>query len=495
MGKLSLQSLILRFLDFLREAISADRIVLYVSESNQTFVCNGNSSALSKDREGFLESLIKQAMKLKRPLLFPSSKACVSFQIKDNPVKDVPPRVLCLPLVGWERILGAVYLERNAVQIPFTDADLDALSEWTRPLYRILKKETSRNLEEADRNFSSGLLIGTSESHKRVLQLIDRVKDNDAPVFIWGKSGTGKELVARTIHETGHRKGRFVVVNCGAIPHNLLESEFFGHVRGAFTGALRDRAGLVDEADGGTFFLDEVADLSLSLQPKLLRLLQEKEFRRVGDNRLRKVDVRFISATNRNLEKEVARGCFREDLYYRLKIITIEIPPLKERAEDILCLVNYFLEYYCKKMKRARAYFSPRCLEFLMNYAWPGNVREVQNEIQRCLILSGGQELITEEYLSKRISPERLNHSQVKSNYFHARAEFEKRFLCQALIKFRYNRARTAEEIGISRQGLFKLIKKHSIAVPFNQEENDPLEGEIFYPRVHDAGGRREDCE
>jgi transcriptional regulator with PAS, ATPase and Fis domain len=297
--------------------------------------------------------------------------------------------------------------------------------------------------------------------------MIERVKNTSAPVFILGESGTGKELVARTVHESGQRKHReFVAVNCSAIPDHLLESEFFGHLRGAFTGATRDKPGLVEEADGGTFFLDEIADLSPPLQAKLLRLLQEKEFRRVGDNRVRHVDVRFISATNKNIEQEVRSGRFREDLYYRLKIITIEIPPLRDRKEDILFLINCFLDKYSQEMSLGRSYFSPQCLELLVNYSWPGNVRELQNEIQRCLILCGDDDLIREEHLSPRINPDGKSHSPVSDNYFHAKAEFEKRFLNQALERFRYNRAKTAEKVGLSRQGLFKLIKKHNITVP-----------------------------
>jgi transcriptional regulator with PAS, ATPase and Fis domain len=240
----------------------------------------------------------------------------------------------------------------------------------------------------------------------------------------------------------------------------------FGHVRGAFTGALRDKPGLIEDAHGGTFFLDEIGDLSHPLQSKLLRLLQEKEFRRVGDNRIRRVNVRFISATNKRIEREVGRGRFREDLYYRLKIFTIEVPPLRDRKEDILFLVNYFLEEYCRQMKRERVYLSPKSLELLMNYSWPGNVRELQNEIQRCIVLCGEGSLIKEEHLSSKINLRQEVHQPASYDYFRAKADFEKRFLNQALSQFQYNRAKTAARIGLSRQGLFKLIKKHNILIP-----------------------------
>lgn len=323
----------------------------------------------------------------------------------------------------------------------------------------------SRNLDQEHEHLRhSGPFIGKSRATSLIQTLIDKVKDTDAPVFIYGESGTGKELIARSIHERGARKeGPFIAVNCGAIPDPLLESELFGHAKGAFTGALRDKAGLIEEASGGTFFLDEIGDLSLSLQAKLLRLLQEKEIRRVGETRTRRVDVRFVSATNKNIEKEIEQGNFRVDLYYRLRILTIEVPPLRERKGDLLLLIDYFLEKYGRELKREKAYFSPRALELLMNYSWPGNIRELQNEIQRCLILCDDEDLVKEDYLSAKVNPEKESSPIVSYNYFEAKAEFEKRFLKQALLRFGPNKLRTAEEIGLSRQGLFRLMKKHNL--------------------------------
>ncbi|MDY0231864.1 MAG: sigma-54 dependent transcriptional regulator, partial [Candidatus Saccharicenans sp.] len=281
---------------------------------------------------------------------------------------------------------------------------------------------------------------------------------------ITGKSGTGKELVARLIHQKGcRRRGQFVAVNCSAIPDNLLESELFGYAKGAFTGALKDKLGLVEEANGGTFFLDEIGDLSLPLQAKILRVLQEKEIRRVGENRSRRVDVRFISATNRNLEQEVELGHFRQDLYFRLRIITIDILPLCQRPEDILVLINHFLDKYSREMNRPRAFFSPPALELLLKYHWPGNVRELQNEIQRCLVLAGNRQVIEEDLLSPEIQKVRGKPLQDRWDYTQAKAEFEKKFLGEALRHFNFHRARTAAAIGLTRQGLFRLIKKHGL--------------------------------
>ena len=307
-------------------------------------------------------------------------------------------------------------------------------------------------------------LIGRSPAVDRIRTLVEKVKDLNAPVLITGESGTGKELIARAIHETGARSaGRFVAVNCGAIPDQLLESELFGYARGAFTGAMRDKAGLIEEADKGTFFLDEIGDLSFALQAKLLRLIQEREVRRVGENRVRSVDVRFISATNKNLDLEIEKGSFREDLYYRLRIVVIEIPPLRERREDLLLLLEHFAERYGRELNKEQIRFTPRALELLSAYSWPGNVRELQNEVQRCLILCGEDCHVRGDHLSEKVNPQPEPANGEEFSFSAAKAEFVRRFLNQALQRCDYNKARTAEEIGLSRQGLFKLLKKHKI--------------------------------
>ncbi len=329
--------------------------------------------------------------------------------------------------------------------------------------------ERRRNMRNGD-----GILTGASEPFARILTLIDKVKDLDAPILIVGESGTGKELIAREIHSRGVRGGRpFVAVNCSAIPEPLLESELFGHARGAFTGAMRDKPGLIEEAGTGTFFLDEVGDLSPSLQAKLLRVLQEREMRRVGETRTRPVEARFLSATNRNLEAEIERGRFREDLYYRLKIIVIDVPPLRDRRQDLVLLLDRFADRYAAELRRPRVGFAPRTIDLLFQYPWPGNVRELQNEIQRAVILCGEDGQVRPEHLSPRLNPQTASGTGASARtYAEAKSEFVRRFLRQALERCDFNKARTAEHIGISRQGLFKLIKKHGVA-----EAGGPAEG------------------
>lgn len=383
--------------------------------------------------------------------------------ISEHNLKNLE-NILCLPLVDNGNSIGSIYLLRDNDGGIYSNRDIEVLAAFSRPVKLILKRNLHSKGPFQRVGLNPSCFVGKSQDFFRVLHFIDCVKNNDVPVFIFGESGTGKEVVARTIHNSGSRKThKFIAVNCGAIPDHLLESELFGYARGAFTGAVKDKPGLIEEANQGTFFLDEIGDLSPNLQAKLLRVIQEKEIRRIGENRMRSVDVRFISATNKDIEEEICEGRFREDLYYRLNIVSITLSPLRERREDILSLMNYLIEKYCSEFKRERVYFSPEALQLMLSYSWPGNVRELQNEIQRCLILCKENNVIREEYLSKKIRRKNKEVFVHLYDYFRAKAEFEKRFLNEALARSDFNRTRTAEEIGLSRQGLFKLMKKHGI--------------------------------
>lgn len=240
----------------------------------------------------------------------------------------------------------------------------------------------------------TGVMVGAGEKMKQVYDLIRRVAPTDSTVMVRGESGTGKELVARALHYHSHRAAEpFLALNCAALTETLLESELFGHVRGAFTGAISDKKGLLEVADRGTFFLDEVSEMSPQIQVKLLRVLEEREFKPVGGTRSKTVDVRFITATNRNLEEAIATGAFRKDLYYRLNVIAIEVPPLRERREDIPLLAGHFLAKYCRAMRKEVREFSPEALQALVEDDWPGNVRELENMIQRALALAEGKRI------------------------------------------------------------------------------------------------------
>ncbi len=467
------EALFSKVLDIVLEEVPARRSLVLVPGANGARKARVSRGIDWEAGPDVCRDVVAKVLESGQPLLVRDLGADPGFPARAGAPGRMPVSALCLPLRTGGPGNGAIYLDRPAGDGPFTAADLEFLAAAAGFLNHVLTGSSGRDQggEGGDGRGGPVPIVGRNGAFRKVRTLIERVRNSDAPVFITGESGTGKELVARTIHDSGQRRaGQFVAVNCGAIPDPLLESELFGHARGAFTGAAREKAGLIEEADRGTFFLDEIGDLTLHLQAKLLRALEERSIRRLGETRPRPVDVRFVSATNKDLEKEVREGRFREDLYYRLKIIVIELPPLRERREDLVPLINHFAERYAREMRRPRPYFSPPALEMLLRYAWPGNVRELQNEVRRCLVLAGDGNLIREEHLSSAINPRGESFPESSRRFGAARADFEKRFLLEALARCEFRRARTAAEIGITRQGLFKLIRKHGIETPKKAE-------------------------
>jgi two-component system response regulator PilR (NtrC family) len=311
-------------------------------------------------------------------------------------------------------------------------------------------------------------LIGRSAAMQQLREMIARVARSQAPVHIFGESGTGKELVAQLIHDSGaRREGPFVPVNCGAIPTELMESELFGHKRGSFTGAVADKKGLIQGAEGGTLFLDEIADLPLHMQVKLLRVVQEKAVRAVGEAREEAVDVRILSATHRNLTDLVAEGRFREDLFYRINVIELRVPPLRERSEDIPDLAEVILRRLSRRMDTSPPNLDPAALEALQSYAFPGNVRELENILERALTLCTGN-LITAEHLRVRSDPragsENVPVAAVAGGALGAQLEdIERDAIVKALEKTRYNKTAAAKLLGMSFRALRYRVKKLGI--------------------------------
>jgi DNA-binding NtrC family response regulator len=311
-----------------------------------------------------------------------------------------------------------------------------------------------------------GLVIGRSREMERVMEKVESVCRTEISVFIGGESGTGKELIAREIHRRSHRKdGKFIALNCSAIPEHLIESELFGHVKGAFTSATADRIGLMEEGRGGTFFLDEIADLPCSTQVKLLRVLQEKEIKRVGDNRFRKIHLRFVTATNRDLEKEVGSGRFREDLYYRITQYSILLPPLRDRVGDIPALTAHCLAKYGAEHRGAAVGISGQALDILMGYAWPGNVRELENVLRESILRLGPRKRVEKRDLPERLLRCELPRNDGRNGLRRARRAFDRSYLTRALERNNGNKARTARELQLSRQALYNLLKKLDIPI------------------------------
>jgi len=299
-------------------------------------------------------------------------------------------------------------------------------------------------------------LIGNSDVMHKIFTAINKAASTSATVLINGESGTGKELVARGIHYSGVGiSAPFVPVNCGCIPEELLESELFGHVKGAFTGAIESRAGLFHAADGGTIFLDEISDMSLSMQVKLLRVLQDKEVGMVGSNKTRKVNVRILAATNKDLHSLIKKRLFREDLFYRLNVITIVLPPLRERGDDILLLAQHFVNKFSKELGKQPLKFSDNALQSLLNYNWPGNVRELENVIQRLIVMNDGDIIEVPDL------PSLLRFSALKKRGFtRTLAEVEFEYINNVLLSVNGNKTKAAEILHIDRKTLREKLKK-----------------------------------
>jgi transcriptional regulator with PAS, ATPase and Fis domain len=301
----------------------------------------------------------------------------------------------------------------------------------------------------------SGYLVGKSRAMKQVYHLIDNVAKSISPVVLLGETGTGKGMLARLIHIRSERKQtKFLTINCGTIPETLLESELFGHKRGSFTGAVSDKKGLLEEGEGGTVFLDEITNTSLAFQAKLLEAIEEKIIRRLGETTTRQIDVRFLFATNRNLEIEVEDGRFRQDLFYRINVFNVEVPPLRERVNDITVLAKYFLDRYSKEINKKVTGFTPDALQKLKDYYWPGNVRELQNVIERAVVLTK----------SDLISVEDLGFETAKGESIIPLKEIKKEAVLEALTATGWNVKRAAELLQIGRKSIYRYMKKFNIS-------------------------------
>ena len=390
--------------------------------------------------------------------------------------------MICVPLKTRKQVMGVLYAI-NKHDTEFGPKDLRllevlsviiAVSIENARLYgevqqyaSSLEKENYRLKTECQARFNLQGIIGNSAAMQRVFALLDKVIDTDTTVLIQGETGTGKELLAKVIHYTGPMKDKpFVAENCGALSENLLESEIFGHVKGAFTGAIADKKGLFELANGGTVFLDEISDMPFSMQTKLLRVLQENQIRPVGGSRYRQVNFRLISSSNRDLFEQVKEGNFREDLFYRIQVFPIVIPPLRERKEDIPLLAAHFLETRAARLDTSLAQLAPAALDTLMQYDWPGNVRELENEIERALTLAGHDTEITAEYLSERVkSTSPINGAPVAgaATLKEATARVERQMVLDALRKSGGNRSQAARDLGLTRQGLLNKIARYEI--------------------------------
>ncbi len=396
-------ALLERIMEIAVETVGAERGYLLLTDEQgapQVRIARNLSEENLQDVARISNSVVRQVLQTGETVLVYDTESDGGFESMHSIVMYKIRSVACVPLKIKERPIGAIYLDSinrrsgfTHTSIPFltTFANQAAIAIENAQLYQDVREENRQLRKEAQRASGFAGIIGESAKMKQVFDMINSVLDSDATVLVQGESGTGKELVARALHYHGLRREQpFVALFCGSLPESLLESELFGHKKGAFTGAISDKKGLFETADSGTFFLDEIGDISPTLQTQLLRVLQEGEIKRVGENHVRKVDVRIVTATNKNLQEKIKDGSFREDLYYRLNVINIYLPPLRERAEDIAVLAQSFLMNFAAKYKKNLHGFAAEAMDRLARYGWPGNIRELKNTVERAVVLAKG---------------------------------------------------------------------------------------------------------
>jgi two-component system response regulator HydG len=401
------------------------------------------------------------------PLVWPNGEVFGTICVSDTKENEYGEKYEMLMLQFKELVEAHFALLYQNYELQDKTNRLQKSLQEVKFLYEDLKleKEKTKTLTKAlEDKYGLGNIVGKNHKMQAIYDLIEDISQSDSTVLIQGESGTGKELIARAIHLLSPRKERpFVVANCSAYAQNLLESELFGHEKGAFTGAIRRKKGRFELADGGTIFLDEIGEIPSTTQLLLLRVLQEKKFERVGGEDTLKVDIRVIAATNRNLNQEMMEGRFREDLYYRLNVIPITLPPLRERKDDVPLLAEYFLEIYSNANSKYIRGFSEEVMQIFLDYDWPGNVRELQNVAEHAVILAKG-EVITEidlpHNLKETIPRAEADISSLKDT--------ERNLILKVLRETKGNKYQAAKKLGITRSTLYGKLRKHGIVMPSN---------------------------
>jgi transcriptional regulator with GAF, ATPase, and Fis domain len=415
------------------------------------------------------DSIVRKVIESGRPVIVSDALTDSQFKTSESVLALQLSSVMCAPLVSQSHVQGVLYVGNDRVKGLFDKNQLDVLSIFASQASLILENAMLLHALRADKeklvaelkDKRFGEIIGACPSMMEVFRKLQKVATTDISVLISGETGTGKELIAREIHRRSNRaNGPFVVINCGAIPENLIESELFGHVRGAFTGAVASRGGKFQAAGGGTLFLDEIGELPLNLQVKLLRALQERVVFRVGDSKPEKVDIRVVAATNRVLEDEIRGGRFREDLYYRLNVVNIYLPPLRERGDDVIILAKALLSKHAEELATQVHGFTPQALAAIKRSPWPGNIRQLENRLKKALVLC-------EKAL---LSPEDLDLGPEAESAIlpleKAKEEFQRKYVLEVLERNNGNRTKTARDLGVDPRTIFRYLEREANPPP-----------------------------
>ena len=409
------------------------------------------------------DSILRRCIDTRQPLIVSDAVNDTMFNSSESVLDLQLSSVMVAPLIAQAQLLGLIYVGNDNVVNLFEKSSLEVLTVFAGQASLILQNAILLNQLTTDRDRIAeeleaqrfGDIIGSCPSLQEVFRRVEKVAVADINVLITGETGTGKELFARELHRRSNRvEGPFVVVNCGAIPENLMESELFGHVRGAFTGAVSNRQGSFQAADGGTLFLDEIGEMPVALQVKLLRALQERVVVKVGDTKPQSVDIRVLAATNRDLEASIKQATFREDLYYRLNVVNLHLPPLRERGDDITILAKFLLNKYAAEFDAPVKGFTPKAVEAMLRYDWPGNVRQLENRIKKAIVLAektliGPEDLDLGDDIRRAVVP-----------LTQAREDFTRQYILEVLERNGGNRTRAARDLGVDPRTVFRYLER-----------------------------------
>ncbi len=409
------------------------------------------------------DSIVERVVQTRKPLIVSDAMRDAQFKRAKSVVDLRLSSVMCVPMLYRDDLLGCLYLGNDRVTDLFTKRDLDLLHVFASQASLLVHtalmlnelEASNRNLRQQLRKSAQGEMIGSCGPIQAVFKVLRRVAPTDISVLVLGETGTGKELVARELHRLSDRSRKpFISINCGAIPESLLESELFGHKKGSFTGAVGDKMGKFEAAEGGTLFLDEISEMPMNLQVKLLRVLQERMIERVGELRPRPINIRVVAATNRDIDVEIKEGRFREDLFYRLNEVNVNLPPLRERSDDILLLARFFLNKYAEQYGSKTRGYTNACIKAMKGYFWPGNVRQLENRVKRAVIMSD-RALLNAEDLGIRDRDRR----EIKP-LADAEEEFKMGYVREVLEINNWNKAQTARDLGVDPRTIFRYIEK-----------------------------------
>ncbi len=480
MGSYELPTLLDQLLDVTIQVSNADKGFLVLMESGEPVVKvarNLRRETITDAVSQLSDSILARVVKTRKPVIISDALADEEFKNSLSVVNLKLTSVMCVPLLERGNMLGVIYVGNDSVAQLFEESHMEILTIFASQASLLIRNALlvnelqldKRSLEEQIERIRFGEILGSSPRMQEVFRKVQKVATTDISVLVTGETGTGKELIARELHNRSQRaKGPFVTINCGAIPENLLESELFGHVRGAFTGAVTTKQGRFQAADRGTLFLDEIGEMPLQLQVKILRALQERVVVKVGDSNAESIDIRVIAATNRDLEAEIKAGRFREDLYYRLNVVHLHLPALRDRGDDIVVLARYMVSRYAPEYGGKVKGLTPNAIAAIKRHRWPGNIRELENRVKKAVVLSD-KALLGPEDLD--LSPDELPTILPLAD---AKERFQREYINEILALNDGNRTKTARDLGVDPRTVFRHLEKEDGGGDLRGEEGLP---------------------